>query len=87
MLVEVKAKLTEARINGHIERLEKMREYADLHGDKRAFLGAVAGVVVTEEVRNFALNQGFYLIQPCCPTDSLGESFTITPPNGEHKEW
>ena len=29
----------------HIERLEKMRKYADLHGDKRVFLGAVAGVV------------------------------------------
>jgi len=81
MLVEVKAKLTEARINGHIERLEKMRKYADLHGDKRAFLGAVAGVVVTEEVRNYALNQGFYLIEP------TGDNFIITPPNGEPKEW
>ena len=81
MLVEVKAKLTETRINGHIERLEKMRKYANLHGDSRTFLGAVAGVVVTEEVRNYALNQGFYLIEP------TGENFTIIPPNGEPKEW
>jgi hypothetical protein len=29
-------------------RLEKMRNYADLHGDKRMFLGADAGVVVTD---------------------------------------
>jgi hypothetical protein len=59
MLVEVKTKLTVERINKHMERLEKMRIYANLHGDKRTFLGAVAGVVVTDEARNYALNQGF----------------------------
>ena len=81
MLVEVKTKLTLERINNHIDRLEKMRAYANLHGDKRTFLGAVAGVVVTDEVRNYALNQGFYLIEPS------GESFNITPPKGNPKEW
>ena len=68
-------------VTDHIERLEKMRKCADLHGDKRTFLGAVAGVVVTDEVRDYALNQGFYLIEPS------GESFDITPPNGNPKEW
>ena len=81
MLVEVKTKLTIERINKHIERLEKMRVYTDLHGDKRTFLGAVAGVVVTDEVRNYALNQGLYLIEPS------GENFNITPPNGKPREW
>jgi hypothetical protein len=81
MLVEVKTQLTVERINKHIERLEKMRKYADLHGDKRTFLGAVAGVVVTDEARDYALNQGFYLIEPS------GENFNITPPNGKPKEW
>jgi hypothetical protein len=81
MLVEVKTKLTIERIKSHIERLEKMRKYADLHGDKRTFLGAVAGVVVTDEVRDYALSQGFYLIEPS------GESFNITPPQGKPKEW
>jgi hypothetical protein len=81
ILVEVKTKQTIERINNHISRLEKMRKYANLHGDKRIFLGAVAGVVVTDEVRNYALNQGFYLIEPS------GESFNITPPNGQPKEW
>ena len=80
MLVEIKNKLTNDRIKGHIERLERMRKYADLRGDKRTFLGAVAGVVVTEEARSYALNQGFYLVEPS------GESFSITPPN-EPKEW
>jgi hypothetical protein len=81
MLVEVKTKLTVERIDKHIERLEKMRMYANLHGDKRTFLGAVAGVVVTDEARNYALNQGFFVIEP------LGENLNITPPNGKPKEF
>ena len=81
MLVEVKTKLTTEHVKDHVKRLEKMRIYADLHGDKRAFLGAVAGVVMTNNVKRFALGQGFYVIEPS------GETFNITPPNGEPKEW
>jgi hypothetical protein len=86
MLVEIKTKLTIERINYHIDRLEKMRKYADLRGDSglksgRTFLGAVAGVVVTDKERNYALEQGFYLIEPA------GQSLSITPPNGKPKEW
>jgi hypothetical protein len=86
MLVEIKTKLTIERINYHIERLEKMRKYADIRGDSglksvRTFLGAVAGVVVTDDVRNYALEQGFYLIEPA------GQDLNITPPNGKPKEW
>ena len=80
-MVEIKTQLTVERIKKHIERLEKMRRYADLHSDKRTFLGAVAGVVVADEVREYALNQGFYLIEPA------GEDLNITPPNGSPKEW
>jgi hypothetical protein len=58
-----------------------MRKYANLRGDKRVFLGAVAGIVVPDEVREYAINQGFYLIEPS------GENFNITPPNGKPKEW
>jgi hypothetical protein len=81
MLVEIKNKLTTERINKHIERIEKMRKYADLRGDKRVFLGAVAGVVVNDEVKKYALEQGFYLIEPS------GDNFRITPPNGNPREW
>ena len=81
VLIEVKAKLTKERINSHIERLEKMRRYSDLHGDKRAFLGAVAGVALNDAVKNYALEQGLYLIEPS------GDSFYITAPNGTPKEW
>jgi hypothetical protein len=81
LLVEVKTNLTTEDVKEHIARLEKMRKYADLHGDKRAFLGAVAGVVMTSNVKEYALGQGFYVIEPS------GETFNITPPNGQPKEW
>ena len=81
MLVEVKTKLTTEDVKDHVKRLEKMRIYADLHDDKRAFLGAVAGVVMTTNVKKYALKQGFYVIEPS------GETFNITPPSGQPKEW
>jgi hypothetical protein len=81
ILVEIKTKLTIERVNNHISRLEKMRKHAGLNGDKRAFLGAVAAVVVTGEERNYALNQGLYLVEPA------GKSLNITAPNGKPKEW
>ena len=81
MLVEVKTKLTTEKVNEHVKRLEKMRAYADLKGDKRAFLGAVAGVVMTANAKKYALAQGFYVIEPS------GETFNITSPNGKPREW
>ena len=81
LLVEVKTKLNNEYINLHIERLEKMRKYADLHGDKRTFLGAVAGVVIPPNVKNYALSKGFFVVEPS------GETFNITSPQGQPKEW
>jgi len=81
MLVEVKTKLTAEHIKDHIERLEKMRKYADLHNDKRTFLGAVAGVVIPENIKENALKQGFFVLEPS------GETFNITPPYNKPKEW
>jgi len=81
MLVEIKANLTVSDINKHITRLEKMRKYADLRGDKRHFLGAVAGIVVENDEKEYALSQGFFLVEPS------GENFFITPPHNKPKEW
>jgi hypothetical protein len=58
-----------------------MRRYSDIRGDKRAFLGAVAGVVLDDEARNYALDRGLYLIEPS------GDNFNITVPTGKPKEW
>jgi hypothetical protein len=81
MLVEVKSKLTTEDVKKHIKRLNKMRKYANLHGDRRVFLGAVAGVVMTPNVKKFALTKGFYVVEPS------GETFDITPPNGQPREF
>ena len=81
MLVEVKTKPSTEDVQDHIQRLEKMRTYADLRGDKRTFLGAVAGVVMTDNVKEYVLKQGFYVIEPS------GETFNITSPSGQPKEW
>ena len=81
MLIEAKTKLTIERVDKHIERLEEMRKYADLHGDKRIFLGAVAGIVLIDEVKDYALSKGFYFIE------YAGDNFFITPPSGKPKEW
>ena len=81
MLVEVKTTPTTEDVKDHVKRLVKMRKYADLHGDKRTFLGAVAGMVITDNVRKYVLKQGFFVIEPS------GEGFNITSPKGKPKEW
>jgi hypothetical protein len=81
MLVETKTKPTTGDVKEHINRLEKMRQYADLHGDKRKYLGAVAGVVMTKNVREYILQQGMFAVEPS------GETFNITAPEGQPREW
>ena len=81
MLVEVKSKLTTEDVTEHVERLDKMRKYADLHDDKRTFLGAVAGVITPPNVKDFALQKGFFVIEPS------GETFNITSPGNSPREW
>jgi len=64
-------------VKEHIKRLEKMRKYADLHRDKRAFLGAVAGAVMTDNVKEYVLKQGFLTRCPqCAPYPS---TYTLYP--------
>ena len=81
MIVEVKSKPTTEDISEHIERMKKIRAHADLHNDKRIFLGAVAGMVFNDNEKVFALKTGFYVIEPS------GETFNIIPPQGKPKEW
>jgi hypothetical protein len=63
--------------------MEKLRVYADLHGDQRKYLGAVAGVVFSESEKAYTLKQGLYVIEPS------GETFKITEPKDQYHphEW
>jgi hypothetical protein len=62
LAVEVKSKLTVDDVTEHVERMEKLRRYADEHEDRRKFLGAVAGGIIPEEVKSFAIKRGFFVI-------------------------
>ncbi|GHV36812.1 hypothetical protein AGMMS49546_02910 [Spirochaetia bacterium] len=81
MAVEVKVNLKTTDVDDHIERMEKIRKYADLHGDNRQFYGAVAGTVINEEVELYAIRHGFYVIKPS------GEDITIVPPVSQKIFW
>jgi hypothetical protein len=83
MIVEVKSKPTTEDIAEHIERMGKVKRHAELHGDRRKFLGAVAGMVFGDNEKEFAMKNGFYVIEPS------GETFTVTAPEGAYspREW
>jgi transposase len=83
MIVETKTKPTSDDINDHIERMEKLRQYADLHDDKRKYRGAVAGLVFGTSEKTYALKKGLYVIEPS------GDTFTIIEPKGSYypHEW
>jgi len=83
MIVEVKSKPNTKDISDHIKRMEKVKAHANLHNDNRIYLGAIAGMVIKENVKTFALKNGFYVIEPS------GEEFVITEPKGIYspREW
>ncbi|GBU27125.1 hypothetical protein R84B8_00648 [Treponema sp. R8-4-B8] len=81
MVVEVKTTLEIEDINAHIKRMEKVRKYADDHNDKREFLGAIAAMVIKPKPRDYALNQGFFLIEPS------GDDVKVIKPEGKPKIW
>jgi len=58
-----------------------IKEIGKRLGDFTNSFGAVAGIVVEDDEREYALNNGFYLIEPS------GENFNITKPHGKPKEW
>jgi hypothetical protein len=83
MAVEVKPNPSTKDIEDHVKRMEMLRLHADLHRDKRRYLGTVAGMVFNKDEKQCALNNGFYVVEPC------GDAFVITVPEGDcsPKEW
>ncbi|MDR1580168.1 MAG: hypothetical protein LBS35_07405 [Synergistaceae bacterium] len=82
MVVEVKAQLKTADIDAHAERMQILRRYADKHGDKRKYYGAVAAAIVRPKVKERAVNMGFYVAA------QSGDTMTIDVPEGfKPKAW
>jgi hypothetical protein len=79
ILIEVKTTLRTEDILDHIDKIEKFRKDADARGKypNQRFLGAVAGMIVADNVAKFALSKGMYVIA------QTGETFEIIkPPEG-----
>jgi hypothetical protein len=81
LAVEVKTQANTGDIREHVGRMKKLRRYFDLHGDSRKLYGAVAAAVIPDNVHDFALKQGFYLIR------QTGDNLSIEAPQGEPKAW
>ena len=69
--VEVKAKPKQSDIDDHIKRMELL--CAEDHR-KRIVHGAIAGAIMSKEVRNYILKNGFY------PIEQSGDTVTINVP-------
>jgi hypothetical protein len=80
--VEVKSKPLEKDVDRHIERMGIIRRHADKHHDTRKLQGAIAGAIMAETVRNYALKAGFYVIT------QTGDTVKIDiPPGFKPREW
>jgi hypothetical protein len=80
-VVEVKTKLDIADIDEQINRMEKVRWYADCKGDTRQFLCAMAALSAPDRVIEYALAKGFYVIMPS------GEDVKVTKPAAGPRIW
>jgi hypothetical protein len=80
--IEVKTQLNVGHVDEHLERMELLRCYADDRHDTRKFLGAVAGAIVADNVKTYALKKGLYVIR------QSGDTVTIENPAGfKPREW
>jgi TnpA family transposase len=82
LAVEVKANPCGEDVKEHVQRLEVLRRYADEHGDKRKFLGAVAAPGFPESVRLAAFRAGFFVIE--ASEDAVN---VLAPEGAKVKEW
>jgi len=93
ILIEVKTTLETADVRKHLKKIEEYRNHIAAEGfvlphvrhllPNTRFIGAVAGAVVTDEAKDFALENGLYVIV------QSGEAVEIVPtPEGfKAKEW
>jgi hypothetical protein len=63
MAVEVKRKPVVDDVKDHIERMKVMREYKMPETKEKKLLGAIAGGVVSPEVRKYAQKCGLYVLE------------------------
>ena len=81
VVIEVKSKPSQTDVDKHLERLEKFKRLMHRYQDVQA-MGAVAGMVVTDEVRDYAYDKGFFVL------GSSGDDVVIlNEPNFQPRKW
>lgn len=78
VLVEVKSKLETGDVREHVTRLGDFKEFFPEYADKKA-IGAVAAMVIEENVRRFAINQGFFVIEQVGDTLRMANDANFEP--------
>ncbi|MDR1315818.1 MAG: hypothetical protein LBK13_02995 [Spirochaetales bacterium] len=76
IVVEVKSEFTDDYVQQHVERMKKLRRYWDAHNDNRKLIGAVAGAIMEDSVKDLARVTGFYAIV------QSGDTLRIEVPEG-----
>jgi hypothetical protein len=82
LVIEVKTKLKHDHITEHIERMNKLRKYADAHNDNRKYIGAVASLIIPDNIRREAVKAGFFVIEANEDSVSIKNADNFKP-----KEW
>jgi hypothetical protein len=70
-------------VKDHVTRMEALRAYADIHNDGRDYIGAIAGGIMDESVKNYALKQGFYVLEQSGDTMNIA----AVPEAWKPKKW
>ena len=82
MVLEVKSKPSYKDVDAHINRMEIIRRAADKRNDKRVFEGAIAGAIMSKELRCYIIKNGFYAIE------QTGDTVKINIPEGfKARQW
>jgi predicted GTPase len=83
MAVEIKSKPTEKDIAHHIGRLEIVRDWREKRQEKpKRILGAIAGAVFPESLKEAVIEAGLYVIE------QSGDTMKISVPEGfKPREW
>jgi hypothetical protein len=76
IVVEVKARPEIADIDHHIKRLEILRESRKKINDKRKILGAIAGAIYEDDVKEAVRDAGFFVIE------QSGDTMRLDMPEG-----
>jgi hypothetical protein len=70
-------------ISEHVKKMDFLKKHADKCDDRRKYIGAVAGGIVSDSVKTYAQKKGFYVLEPSGDTIKIAE----IPQAWKPREW